>query len=70
MLMYWFKHCRSFIFSISYLVKNYITYDGLPPDVFQRLHHLPDLIPVEANEGNYKTFHNVYGKETIEEFMP
>ena len=41
-----------------------------PPDVFERLHHLPDPIPDETNEGYCKTFQAVYGTETTEEFMP
>ena len=41
----------------------------LTPDIFQRLHHLPDPIPDKANNGQHKIFHDVYGKETTEEFM-
>ena len=42
----------------------------LPPDVFSKLHHLPDPIPSETNEGHYQTFDEFYGTETSEKYLP
>ena len=42
----------------------------LPLQTFQKLHHLPDPMPDERNEGHYKTFSDVFGKVTTEEHRP
>ena len=40
----------------------------LPPEVFVKLHHMPDPIP--GNEGHYKPFDDILGTETTEEHRP
>ena len=45
----------------------------LDPSVCEILHHLPDPMPDETNEGqyiNYKPFAVVYGSETTEKHVP
>ena len=39
----------------------------LPLQTFQKLHHLPDPMPDERNESNYKSFSDVFGNVTTEE---
>ena len=40
----------------------------LPDDVFEKLSHLPDLLP--GSEGHYKHFSEVFGSKTSEEHRP
>ena len=75
MLKDFLDHCckqRTYCFSVKNCgITECTTFQllQLPPDVFQRLHHLSEPIPDEASDGHYKTFHDIYGEETTEEFM-
>ena len=42
----------------------------MPIELFDQLHYLPDPVPDPDQDGNYKSFSEVFGTTTTEEFRP
>ena len=75
MLKAFLKHCckeRTYFFSVKKCGSPSCTTClpiRLSSDIFERLHHIPDLLPSTTNEGHYEVFNTLYVTATTEEHM-